>query len=149
MDVLNGGFCNTLDEKGRLSFPAKLRSALQQNELIVTQGLDHCLMLFTCSEWENFAGQIIGKVSVFDPQKRMVMRRIIAPAQKIEFDKSGRLSIPQGLRDYASLSCGSECHILSMGKFMELWDSAEYKKYNESNEPLFQEAVASMSDILL
>ena len=50
MEMLSGDFRNTLDEKGRISFPAKLRNVLQKNELVVTQGLDHCLMLFTTEE---------------------------------------------------------------------------------------------------
>ena len=86
---------------------------------------------------------------MFDPQKRLVMRRFIAPAQKIEFDKSGRLSIPQGLRDYASLNCGGECIILAMDKYMELWDAGEYEKYLLATESSFQQAAASMSNVLL
>ena len=89
MEMLSGDFRNTLDEKGRISFPAKLRNVLQKNELVVTQGLDHCLMLFTTEEWESLNSKIMGQASVFDPQKRKIMRHFIAPAQQVEFDKSG------------------------------------------------------------
>ena len=51
MDLLIGEFNVTMDDKGRFGFPSKLRSALGQEELFVTQGLDHCLMLFTSEEW--------------------------------------------------------------------------------------------------
>ncbi len=149
MEMLNGEYSNTLDEKGRINFPTKLRSALQQGELIVTQGLDHCLMLFTAEEWDNLKNKIVGSASVFDPQKRLVLRRFIAPAQKIEFDKSGRLSIPQRLREYASLNCGGECIILAMDKFIEIWDAGEYDKYLLDTENSFLQAAASMSDVLL
>ena len=148
MDMLIGEFRNTLDEKGRILFPAKLRSALvEQNELMVTQGLDHGLMLFTTEEWKNLNEKIVGSVSLFNDQKRLVMRRFIAPAQKIEFDKTGRLSIPQSLREYAGLS--GECVILGINKYMELWDSGAYKQYLEATESSFQQAAESMSNILL
>ena len=149
MEMLIGEYRNTLDEKGRVSFPAKLRSVLQQNELMVTQGLDHCLMLFTTDEWTSLTEKITKSASIFDSQKRIVMRRFIGPAQKIEFDKSGRLSIPQSLRDFASLKFGEECVILGVDKYMELWDAAEYRKNFEETEPSFQEAAASLGDILL
>ena len=149
MEMLSGDFRNTLDEKGRISFPAKLRKVLQKNELVVTQGLDHCLMLFTTEEWESLNSKIMGQASVFDPQKRKIMRHFIAPAQQVEFDKSGRLSIPQSLRDYASLKSGGECAILAMGKFMELWDSETYSRYNLQTESELEEAAASFGDILL
>ena len=147
MDLLIGEYRNTLDEKGRIQFPAKLRTVLEQNELMVTQGLDHCLMLFTVEEWKELNQKIVGSASLFNDQKRLVMRRFIAPAQKIEFDKSGRLSIPQSLREYASLS--GECVILGINKYMELWNAETYKEYLEATESSFQQAAESMGDILL
>ena len=51
MNMLFGEYSNTLDDKGRIQFPAKLRSVLQQDGLVVTRGLDNCLMLFTVDEW--------------------------------------------------------------------------------------------------
>ncbi len=147
MEMLIGEYRNTLDEKGRILFPAKLRTVLQQNELMVTQGFDHCLMLFTCEEWAALSERIMSSASLFNDQKRLVLRRFIAPAQKIEFDKSGRLSIPQTLREYASLK--GECTILGINKYMELWDSSEYASYLERTENSFLEAAESMSDILL
>lgn len=146
MEMLIGQYRNTLDEKGRILFPAKLRSILQKDELIVTQGLDHCLMLFTTEEWISLNEKIMGAASLFNDQKRLVMRRFIAPAQKLEFDRSGRLSIPQNLREYASLK--GECIIQGLNKYMELWDSASYAEYLEKSEDSFQDAVASMDGIL-
>lgn len=74
------------------------------------------------------------------------MRRFIAPAQKLEFDRSGRLSIPQNLREYASLK--GESVILGLNKYMELWDSECYEKYLNETEESFQSAAESMSNIL-
>ena len=114
---------------------------------MVTQGLDHCLMLFTMEEWASLNEKILGSASLFNDQKRLVLRRFIAPAQKLEFDRSGRLSIPQSLREYAGLS--GECTILGINKYMELWDSASYRDYLEKTESSFQQAAESMSGILL
>ena len=54
MNLLTGEYNNTIDEKGRVSFPVKLRTAVNQNVVMVTKGLDRCLWLFTTDEWEAF-----------------------------------------------------------------------------------------------
>lgn len=150
MDMLTGVYSITLDEKGRLNFPAKLRTVLQQNELYVTQGPDHCLMLFTTEEWTKLAEKIIGSASLFNTRQNLVLREFIQPAQKLEFDKSGRLSIPQGLRDYASLLCGAECLLRGSIKYLELWDAVSYRAYCDKNEAQYLEAAEeSMGNILL
>ena len=147
MEMLIGEFKNTLDEKGRILFPVKLRSVLEEKELMVTQGLDHCLMLFTLNEWAALSQKILGSASLFNDQKRLVLRRFIAPAQKIEFDKSGRLSIPQSLRENAGLK--GECTILGINKYMELWDTESYNEYLEKTESSYLQAAESMGDIFL
>ena len=118
MEMLTGEYRNTLDEKGRILFPARLRSALTENVLVVTQALDHCLWLFTPEEWKNVSSKLMGNSSLMSSKNLLVRRRFIAPAQEIEFDKSGRLSIPQSLRSYASLS--KECVLLGVNKYIEL-----------------------------
>ncbi|MBP3366831.1 MAG: division/cell wall cluster transcriptional repressor MraZ [Treponema sp.] len=147
MEMLFGEYSNTLDEKGRILFPAKLRGVLRQESVVVTQGLDRCLMLFTIDEWMSLNRKIVESASLFNDQKRLVMRRFIAPAQKIDFDRTGRLSIPQSLRDYAGLK--SECTILGINRYMELWDSESYRAYLEKTESSFLQAAESMGDILM
>ena len=102
VNLLTGEYRNTLDEKGRILFPSKLRSELSENSLIVTQGIDRCLWLYTPDEWNVFSEKILKSASPFNEKNRSVIRRIIAPAQEVEFDKSGRLSIPQTLREFAN-----------------------------------------------
>ncbi|MCQ2594649.1 MAG: division/cell wall cluster transcriptional repressor MraZ [Treponemataceae bacterium] len=145
MKLLTGEYRNTLDEKGRILFPTRLRSELTDNVLILTQALDRCLWLFTPEEWKNLSGKIMEAVSPFNPQARLVLRRLIAPAQEVEFDKSGRISIPQSLREYANLS--KECVVLGVNKYIELWDYASYQKYLEQTESSFQQAAEGLSSI--
>lgn len=145
MNLLTGEYNNTIDDKGRVSFPAKLRTAINQNVLMITKGSGHCLWLFTMDEWEQFQSKITGSASLLKEKSMMVVRRFIAPAQDVEFDKNGRLSIPQSLREYANLS--KDCTILGMAKYVELWDSAAYNQYLEESEEAFQEAAEDFSDI--
>lgn len=145
MELLTGEYRNTLDEKGRILFPTRLRNELTGNVLILTQALDHCLWLFTPEEWKNLSGKIMESASPFNAQARLVLRRLIAPAQEVEFDKAGRLSIPQSLREYANLS--KDCIVLGVNRYIELWDSTEYKTYLEQTEASFNEATKELSSI--
>ena len=72
------------------------------------------------NEWELFQTKLMSNASMMKSRSANVIRHFIAPAQQIEFDKSGRLSIPQSLRDYAKLT--NDCTILGIAKYMELWD---------------------------
>ena len=78
--------------------------------------LKRALVLVQFEEWEKLSSKIMESASPFNPQNRLVLRRLIAPAQPVEFDKSGRLSIPQSLRMYASLD--KECVLLGINKYI-------------------------------
>lgn len=126
-------------------FPTKLRTGMADNVLVVTQAFDRCLWLFTPEEWENISSKLMENASPFNEKNRLVLRRFIAPAQEIEFDKSGRLSIPQSLREYASLS--KDCVILGVNKYMELWDAESYKAYLTESEDSFRSAAEELNAI--
>ncbi|MBR5866857.1 MAG: division/cell wall cluster transcriptional repressor MraZ [Spirochaetaceae bacterium] len=147
MELLTGEYRNSMDEKGRILFPSKLRAELTDETLIITQAVDNCLWLFTVDEWKNFSSKLMEAASPFSQKSRLVVRHLIAPAQSVEFDKSGRLMIPTSLRDYASLS--KECIFLGVNKYIELWDASSYKAYLEESEPSFREAAEGLSDICL
>ena len=146
MNLLTGEYKNTLDDKGRFLFPAKLRSALSSNVLIVTQAIvDRCLWLFTPEEWEKISSKLMDNASPFSAKNRLIMRSFISPAQEIEFDKAGRLSIPQSLREYASLS--KDSIVLGVNKYLELWDSSSYNAYLSENEANLLEASEELNSI--
>ena len=145
MELLTGEYRNTLDEKGRILFPSKLRTEITGNVLVITKAIDSCLWLYTPEEWKTLSDEIMRSSSPFDPKSKLVVRHLIAPAQEVEFDKSGRLSIPQSLRDYAGLS--KDCVILGISKYMELWDASKYQEYNEQNASALIDAAASLTDI--
>ncbi len=151
MELLTGEYRNTLDEKGRILFPSKLRNELfgdsEKNVLIVTQSFDHCLWLYTLDEWKSLSSKIMESASPFSKQNRLVLRSLIAPAQEVELDKAGRLSIPQSLRDYAGLT--KDCIILGINRYMELWDAGSYGEYLEQNEEDLKDAAEALSNISL
>lgn len=125
--------------------PAGLRSEMG-NTLYITQGIDRCLWVFSEEQWKKISDEISRSTSIFQSKARILMRRILAPAQEIEIDKTGRINISPALRQYAGLS--KECAVLSMNTYVEIWDKAVYDKYWEENESAFQDAAEDLGKLI-
>ncbi len=144
---MTGEYRNTLDEKGRIMFPVRLRTELDESSLILTRGIDRCLWLFPPEQWKVLSDKVMESASLFQSQSRSVLRRLVAPAQVVEFDKTGRISIPHSLREFAGL--GKNCVFLGINKYFELWDSQEYENYLGGSEADFREATEGLGNICL
>ena len=116
-----GDFACALDDKGRIVLPAKVRAELAENQLVVTKSVEPCLWMFTMEEWKTVSSDIMSRASLWDEESRSLVRWVVSPAQTIEIDRTGRIVIPQSLREYAGLS--KEARLLWMMSSMELWDA--------------------------
>lgn len=147
--MLSGEYRNMIDEKGRLLIPSRLRNSLAGNVLYVTRGVERCLWMMLPEEWNKLSERIMGGPwAMFDAKTRLLQRRIIAPAQECEIDKSGRINIPPTLRVAAGLEVKKESVILGINTFIELWSVDEYTMYMEQSEKEFAEASQSLSETL-
>lgn len=113
-----GEYTHTIDEKGRLTIPAKFRGELASG-LVVTRGLDRNLLVFTMNEWEELA-QKIAKIPISDRSARAFSRRVFSGATDLVPDRQGRILIPGTLREFANL--GDEAVIIGMYNFAEIWN---------------------------
>ncbi|MFC2821746.1 MAG: division/cell wall cluster transcriptional repressor MraZ [Sphaerochaeta sp.] len=127
---MNGEYRNTIDEKGRLMIPPKLREQLgSYSDLMLTKSMDNSLWLFTREDFEALNREVnYGPLAVFNKNSRLIDMMVISPARGAELDKTGRLSIPQILRDFAGLEPKSECVILGSMTKIEIISA---KKYDE------------------
>ena len=96
-----GRYHHTLDEKGRLTIPAKFRDALVDGAFL-TQGFDRNLRLITKADFELMSARI-NRLSMTDPAIRQLRRLIFASASEVQLDRIGRTLVPQFLRDFAIL----------------------------------------------
>ena len=135
--MISGEYRYALDEKGRLMVPAKVRSVVG-NVMILTRAVDRCLWLFPADEWRQMSEKLIAATSPFSERARLIQRRILAPAQEVEIDRSGRIAIPPTLREFAALK--KDCTILGMVRYLEIWDEPTYAAYLEDSEDRFKEA---------
>jgi MraZ protein len=112
-----GEYAHTIDEKGRLTLPAKYRVELASG-VVVTRGLDKCLFVFPMSEWQKLSESISG-LPMTDVQAREFRRLLFSGATDADLDKQGRVLLPQYLRDYAGLD--GNVIVAGLNTYMEIW----------------------------
>lgn len=125
--MLMGEYEHTLDAKGRLIMPAKLRQDIGE-KFVITKGLDGCLFAFSQEEWLNFETKLKA-LPLSDKNARNFVRFFLAGATECEIDKQGRFLIPTNLRVAASLE--KEAVIIGVGTRLEIWDKSIWKSKDE------------------
>ena len=110
--------------------PSRFRevlSALGDCNLVITTGLDPCLVAYPLQEWLAFE-QRLADLPQFDESVAMLRRIYVSGAVECELDKLGRLLIPQTLRQHAGLT--REALWAGMGRHVELWDKPRFGELN-------------------
>ena len=113
---MTGEYQHTLDSKGRLFIPARLRDELG-NVFYVTLSMDKCLSVYSAESWQEFSD----KVNAMPYVKQRKMRPLFAYAAKCELDAQGRVLVPQNLRDFAGLV--KNVTVVGANNHAEFWDS--------------------------
>lgn len=126
-----GEYAHNLDAKGRLAVPYRMRADLSDGA-VVTRGVDGCLVLYTKGEWAKLAEKI-ANLPLGNTAARRFARFFLAGAAEVEFDKQGRILLPQYLRDHADL--GAEVVVAGMFNRVELWSKARWAEQTKDITP--------------
>ena len=140
MDIsgLSGQFNSTLDEKGRILLPVRLRDQLSGSSLVLTRGVDKCLWLFPEEKWNKVSKVLLKHSSLFKAKSQMIQRRLLAPATEIIVDKNGRMKIPSSLVRSSGLV--RDCIFIGLDDHVEIWDEELYNDFEEKCEAEVKEA---------
>lgn len=125
--MMLGEFKSTLDPKGRMNFPVKLREELGSS-FVISKTIDKkCIKVYSRKDWED----LIKSMSEMPQAKTaQIQRFLIGGACEIEPDKQGRALIPAPLREYAGLK--TDIVIAGLGGRAEIWDKESWDEYNNS-----------------
>ena len=135
--MLIGEFEHSIDTKGRLVLPAKIKDDLGK-EFIVTKGLDGCLFGYSLEEWNKFEEKL-KTLPLTNKITRDFVRFFLSGAVEEETDKQGRFLLPANLREYTSLT--KDAVIIGVGTRIEIWDKKKWNEYN-SEENLSVDSIA-------
>lgn len=130
--MLIGEFRHSLDDKNRLSLPAKFRQEMGK-KVVITPGLDSCLFIFTVKEWAKIAERLSGsESSILQADNRSFNRYLLGGAVEAEVDAVGRMLLPEHLRVRAKLK--SKVVFIGVRDRVELWDEEVWNKYRAEVE---------------
>lgn len=127
--MLKGHFVNSINNKGRLSIPSKFREVLSDwdtDHLIITKGLDRCLMSFAPEDWERMEKKA-STLSMVRQADILFKRHVMGSAEDCQIDAQGRILIPSSLREYADLK--KKCLFVGITDRFEIWDLDTYEAY--------------------
>jgi len=114
-----GEYQHSLDDKGRLTVPAKYRDYLSEGAYI-TRGFDRNLMVWTVSAFEKISRKV-SSTTLTDPDSRALRRLIYSGGDRLEVDGAGRILIPSFLREFAQLVLDSNAVVVGNGDYFEIW----------------------------
>ncbi len=121
MPSFKGEYEHSVDEKGRVALPSRLRKALSpdaQERFTLLRGLEACLYLYPQDEWEAVEDKL-SKINSFSRQGRTVKRNFLRYAEDVTLDKQNRIAISPQLKEWSGID-GSAIFI-GMGERIEIW----------------------------
>ncbi len=122
-----GEFHHSIDEKGRLIIPSKLRDDLS-DEFIITRGIENCLFVYPKDRWSKIINKL-ESLSFTKKNARNFTRFFLSGATTFEFDKQGRVNLTSTLLDYAEIK--KECVIVGVADRLEIWSLENWNHFFE------------------
>lgn len=138
-----GEYHYKIDEKGRVSIPAKFRNDLRK-QVVVTKGIEKCLILYPQKEWEKLASKV-SSLPISKEKTRAFARLTLAGAMDVEIDSQGRIILPDYLRNYAKIK--KNVVVAGLYNRLEIWDEAEWEMYKESAESESKEIAENLGEL--
>lgn len=128
--MLMGEYHHNLDEKGRITIPAKFREKIKES-FIITRGIENCLYAYKLEDFEKIVKKL-EEIPFTKKDARCFTRFFLSGATDVEFDKQGRINIPEPLINYANLE--KECIIIGSGDRLEIWSKTNWDNFMNSTK---------------
>jgi MraZ protein len=123
--MLLGEFEHTIDDKNRLTLPARFRQAFADG-VVVTRGIDPCLAVYPRTDWQQFVEAELGGLNPFSREARQMRRYLFSAAAETELDRQGRITLPSALSRHAKL--GREVVVAGVQNHLEVWGRAAWRE---------------------
>lgn len=138
-----GEYTHTVDEKKRISLPAKFKKELGK-KIVITRGLDSCLLVYPTKSWEVIAAKL-GSLPMGQKDKRDIGRFMLSGAVEVDIDATGRILVPDFLRDYAELK--SKVVFAGIYDRIEIWNDRQWSEYSQRIEKQADSVAEKLGEI--
>jgi MraZ protein len=123
--MLLGEYEHTIDDKNRLTLPAKFRGDFADG-VVVTRGLDGCLYAYRRPDWDRLVDDRLATLDTLSQEGRRMQRFFFSGAAEAELDKQGRVMLPAALIDHAKL--GRDVVVAGVHDHLEIWDRDAWRR---------------------
>ena len=141
--MLTGEFNHSIDSKGRLIIPSKLRDSLGEH-FVITKGMDGCLFVYPENEWEAFEKKL-RTLPLTNKKARDFKRFFLGSAVDGEIDKQGRVLLSSSLRTYAGLE--KEVVLAGVLDKVEIWSKEAWDARTNDIEENIEDIASDMEDL--
>lgn len=144
--MFRGRFDYSIDDKGRVSLPAKFREVLSTNydERLIVTTFDQCLWAYPLSEWQAIEEKIAA-LPQFKSQVKALQRVFVSGAAECPLDKQGRIILPPNLREYGGLK--KDVVFVGMTKRIEIWSKERWEAVFNESQSLIETATDDLADL--
>ena len=144
MAGFKGKFEHSIDDKGRVNLPAKLKKYLTPeaaDSFVITRGHDLCLYLYPMDTWSKVEDDLKSRLNVNKEEDRLYLRTLLSNSHEVTLDKQSRIMIPEQLLTIANIE-GAAVIIGSLDK-IEIWSPQTFETYLQRFSDMSYEDVAS------
>ena len=143
--MFRGRYEHTIDPKGRLSIPSRYREELAARgitTLVLSEG-DHCVWAFPLDAWEQLEERLRLHPQL-SPERRSVVRVMVASAKECPVDRAGRTLVPPELREFAGLK--KDVMITGALDWFEIWSRERWADHRQTLRVGFDEMTRKLSE---
>lgn len=144
MSGFKGQETYSIDNKGRVNIPAKMRKALSpeaNDTFVLTRGADKCIVAYPLDEWRKYEERF-AQLNQYDEKDRFFLRMILSWSMEAEVDGQQRISIPKRHLDFAGID--SKVTIVGMMDRIELWNPEEFERYLSGYSESYEQVAATV-----
>jgi transcriptional regulator MraZ len=123
--MLLGEYEHTIDDKNRLTLPARFRGAFAEG-IVVTRGMDGCLNAYAPHDWAKVVEGRLAALHPLSKEGRRMHRFFFSGASEGALDKQGRVNVPAALIQHAKL--GRDVVVAGVNDHLEIWDRAAWQR---------------------
>ena len=124
--MLLGEYEHTIDEKNRLTLPARFRQRFGDGA-VLTRGMDGCLYAYTREDWARLVDERLRTLDTLSREARLMQRFFFSGAAEAELDKQGRVMLPSALIESANLN--REVVVAGVYDHLEIWDRPAWREH--------------------
>lgn len=144
MSSFIGSYSYTVDAKGRINIPSRMRKNISSNAnemFVITRGYEECLFLYPYDEWLKVEESIRNLISA-DPQHRFIARTLLEWATEASLDKQSRIVVPKELLQFAQIK--TDVKIIGVLDRIEVWNPALYESYKQKQQQSYEDVAAKV-----